>query len=327
MRGEGSASAGQSQLSSVFFGGVGPIHWETYLREAYASLRGVKGSLRGGVLFGVAYAGGYARTILSANLQKSALRQLWLTRRRTWGRRRRRRTGVWVRARGVECCSLASFFGSCFLQSGSCTGQQRINFICRLWASRWLGVILRKLSPDEFVHFSRFWSLSLPTPFTLPKANSPCKGIVRCVLIVGPGLNLPMAELTTGRITEKLVGNTNSIGTTLKNFSFQAISAGDQEVRALEKSAGLRPCDAGVEFDDMELWALRICIDHVLRTLLVARQKIINAVNSTLLEERLDPSTPPSKETIDWTFSVLFTKKVQSYLQGTETRTLRNRLL
>ena len=70
-------------LSSVFFGGVGPIHWETYLREAYASLRGVKGSLRGGVLFGVAYAGGYARTILSENLQKSALRQLWLTRRRT----------------------------------------------------------------------------------------------------------------------------------------------------------------------------------------------------------------------------------------------------
>ena len=61
-----------------FFGCVGPIHWETYLREAYASLRGVKGSLRGGVLFGVAYAGGYARVILSANLKKSALRQLWL---------------------------------------------------------------------------------------------------------------------------------------------------------------------------------------------------------------------------------------------------------
>ena len=70
-------------MSSVFFGGVGPIHWETYLREAYASLRGVKGSLRGGVLFGVAYAGGYARTILSANLQKSVLKQLWLPRRRT----------------------------------------------------------------------------------------------------------------------------------------------------------------------------------------------------------------------------------------------------
>ena len=42
------------------------------------SLRGVKGSLRGGVLFGVAYAGGYARIILSANLKKSALKQLWL---------------------------------------------------------------------------------------------------------------------------------------------------------------------------------------------------------------------------------------------------------
>ena len=39
------------------------------------SLRGVKGSLRGGVLFGVAYAGGYARIILSANLKKSALKQ------------------------------------------------------------------------------------------------------------------------------------------------------------------------------------------------------------------------------------------------------------
>ena len=38
---------------------MAPIHWETDLREAYASLRGVKGSLRGGVLFGVAYAGGY----------------------------------------------------------------------------------------------------------------------------------------------------------------------------------------------------------------------------------------------------------------------------
>ena len=57
---------------------MGPIHWETYLREAYASLRGVKGSLRGAVWFGVACAGGYARNILSANLKKSALRQLWL---------------------------------------------------------------------------------------------------------------------------------------------------------------------------------------------------------------------------------------------------------
>ena len=65
-------------LSSVFFGCVGPIHWETYLREAYAGLRGVKGSLRGGVLFGVAYAAGYARAILSANLKKSALKQLLL---------------------------------------------------------------------------------------------------------------------------------------------------------------------------------------------------------------------------------------------------------
>ena len=65
-------------MSSVFFGCVGPIHWETYLREAYASLRGVKGSLRGGVLFGVAYAAAYARAILSANLKKSALKQLLL---------------------------------------------------------------------------------------------------------------------------------------------------------------------------------------------------------------------------------------------------------
>ena len=65
-------------IEQCFFGCVGPIHWETYLREASASLRGVKGSLRGGVLFGVAYAGGYARNILSANLKKSALRQLWL---------------------------------------------------------------------------------------------------------------------------------------------------------------------------------------------------------------------------------------------------------
>ena len=59
-----------------FFGCVGPIHYKTCLREAYASLRGVKS--RGGVLFGVAYAGGYARIILSANLKKSALKQLWL---------------------------------------------------------------------------------------------------------------------------------------------------------------------------------------------------------------------------------------------------------
>ena len=65
-------------MSSVFFGCVGTIHWETYLREAYASLRRVKGSLRGGVLFGVAYAAGYARAILSANLKKSALKQLLL---------------------------------------------------------------------------------------------------------------------------------------------------------------------------------------------------------------------------------------------------------
>ena len=57
---------------------MGPIHYKTCLREAYASLRGVKGSLRGGVLLGVAYAGGYARAILSANLKKSALKQLLL---------------------------------------------------------------------------------------------------------------------------------------------------------------------------------------------------------------------------------------------------------
>ena len=66
------------QMSCVFFGCVGPIHYKPCLREAYASLRGVKGSLRGGVLFGVAYAGGYARGILSANLKKSALKQLLL---------------------------------------------------------------------------------------------------------------------------------------------------------------------------------------------------------------------------------------------------------
>ena len=66
------------QMSSVFFCVVAPIHWETDLREAYASLRGVKGSLRGGVLFGVAYAGGYARIFSPAGLKKSALRQLWL---------------------------------------------------------------------------------------------------------------------------------------------------------------------------------------------------------------------------------------------------------
>ena len=52
---------------------MAPIHWETDLREAYASLRGVKGSLRGGVLFGVAYAGGYAR-IFRQQLWRS---QLW----------------------------------------------------------------------------------------------------------------------------------------------------------------------------------------------------------------------------------------------------------
>ena len=63
---------------SVLFGVVASIHWETRLREAYASLRGVKGSLRGGVLFGVAYAGGYARIFSPAGLKESALRQLWL---------------------------------------------------------------------------------------------------------------------------------------------------------------------------------------------------------------------------------------------------------
>ena len=52
---------------------MAPIHWETDLREAYASLRGVKGSLRGGVLFGVAYAGGYAR-IFCQQVWRS---QLW----------------------------------------------------------------------------------------------------------------------------------------------------------------------------------------------------------------------------------------------------------
>ena len=62
-----------SHLSSVFFCVVAPIHWETDLREAYASLRGVKGSLRGGVLFGVAYAGGYAR-IFCQQVWRS---QLW----------------------------------------------------------------------------------------------------------------------------------------------------------------------------------------------------------------------------------------------------------
>ena len=33
------------QVSCVFFGCVGPIHYKTCLREAYASLRGVKGKL------------------------------------------------------------------------------------------------------------------------------------------------------------------------------------------------------------------------------------------------------------------------------------------
>ena len=73
----------RKEMSCAFFGCVGPLHYKTCLREAYASLRGATGSLRGGVLFGVAYAGGYARAILSANLKKSALKQLWLTGRRT----------------------------------------------------------------------------------------------------------------------------------------------------------------------------------------------------------------------------------------------------
>ena len=42
------------------------------------SFREVKRSLRGGVLFGIAYAGGYTMNILSANLKKLILRQLWL---------------------------------------------------------------------------------------------------------------------------------------------------------------------------------------------------------------------------------------------------------
>ena len=65
-------------IEQCFLGCVAPIHWETDLREAYASLRAVKGSLRRGVLFGVAYAGGYARISSPAGLKKSALRQLWL---------------------------------------------------------------------------------------------------------------------------------------------------------------------------------------------------------------------------------------------------------
>ena len=58
------------QMSSVFFCVVAPIHWETDLREAYASLRGVKGSLRRGVLFGVAYAGGYARIFFASRSEE-----------------------------------------------------------------------------------------------------------------------------------------------------------------------------------------------------------------------------------------------------------------
>ena len=66
-------------MSSVFFGCVGPIHWETYLREAYASLRGVKGSLRGGVFVWGCLRGCLRESyILAANLKKSALKQLLL---------------------------------------------------------------------------------------------------------------------------------------------------------------------------------------------------------------------------------------------------------
>ena len=61
-----------------FFCVVAPIHWETDLREAYASLRGVKGSLRGGVLFGVALRGWLRKDFSPAGLKKSALRQLCL---------------------------------------------------------------------------------------------------------------------------------------------------------------------------------------------------------------------------------------------------------
>ena len=57
---------------SIFFGLCGPYTLGDI--PTYASLCGVKGSLREGVLFGVAYAGGYTRAILSANLQKPALR-------------------------------------------------------------------------------------------------------------------------------------------------------------------------------------------------------------------------------------------------------------
>ena len=53
-------------MSSVFF----LVLWPLYTgRQTYAK----KGSLRGGVLFGVAYAGGYARIFSPAGLKKSAL--------------------------------------------------------------------------------------------------------------------------------------------------------------------------------------------------------------------------------------------------------------
>ena len=52
---------------ALFLYCVGPIHWETNLREAIASFRKVKGSLLGDVLW-IAYAGGSAR-LLPAKLK------------------------------------------------------------------------------------------------------------------------------------------------------------------------------------------------------------------------------------------------------------------
>ena len=53
-----------------FFCVVAPIHWETDLREAYASFRGVKGSL--------CFVWSCLRGWLRKGLKKSALKQLWL---------------------------------------------------------------------------------------------------------------------------------------------------------------------------------------------------------------------------------------------------------
>lgn len=135
-------------------------------------------------------------------------------------------------------------------------------------------MFLSQMPPYEFIDLPSLRSGSFPWTFTRPESTAPGLGQSGAVFVNTFGFfnDIPVAKSLTSSIGENFVGNPESVGVTFHMLCFQTICPGDEEVRAMKESPGLRSVLPGVEFEDVKLGSCRVCVDHVLGALFVASQ-------------------------------------------------------